>query len=89
MGKVGRGLEFFVVALVEVTQRKASPLAVQPTVCRGAEKAALKERKKKRAKRAKRTKRKPQGRPQGSRNKDQQELKRSPELVRINEWLSA
>ena len=90
-GLVGnvRGLEFFVLALVEVTARKAYPVAVQQTVRSAAEKAELKARKKKRAKRAKKTKSKPRGRPQGSRNKDKQELNLSPELVRINALLTA
>ena len=84
VGKVVRGLEFFVFALVDVTARRAYPLAVQQTVRSAAEKAALAARKKKRAKPTKRTTRKPRGRPPGSRNKDKQELKLSSELLRIN-----
>ena len=84
-----RGLEFFVFALVDVTQRKADPLAVQQTVRSAAEKEALQARKKKRAQQAKKTKSKPRGRPKGSRNKDKNELKLSGELVRINELLAA
>ena len=84
-----RGLEFFVFALVDVTQRKAYPLAVQQTVRSAAEKEALQARKKKRAQQAKKTKSKPRGRPKGSRNKDKNELKLSGELVRINELLAA
>ncbi len=82
-----RGLEFFVLSVVDVTQRKAYPLAVQQTVRSEAEKAAIKERKKKQAKRAKKTKGKPKGRPKGSRNKDKNEVKLSCELLRINELL--
>ncbi|HEX4951578.1 MAG TPA: transposase [Blastocatellia bacterium] len=87
MGQVVKGLEFFVLSLVDVTQRQAYPLAVQQTVRSAAEKQALKERKKPRAKRAKKTKGKPKGRPPGSRNKDKNEVKWSPELLRINELL--
>lgn len=82
-----RGLEFFVLSLVDVTQRKAYPLAVQQTVRSAAEKQAIKERKKTRAKQSKKTKGKPKGRPKGSRNKDKNELKLSCELLRINELL--
>ena len=82
-----KGLEFFVLSLVDVTQRKAYPLAVQQTVRSEAEKAAIKERKKQRAKRPKRTKGKPKGRPKGSRNKDKNEVKLSCELLRINALL--
>ena len=89
MGKVVRGLEFFVFALVDVTTRKAYPLAVQQTVRSAAEKEALAARKKARAKRPKKTKSKPRGRPPGSRNKDKNELKLSRELVRINALLVA
>ena len=74
-------------SLVDVTQRKAYPLAVQQTVHSAAEKAALKERKKKRTKRTKKTKGKPKGRPPGSRNKDKNEVKLSDELLRINALL--
>ena len=84
-----RGLEFFVFALVDVTARKADPLAVQQTVRSAAEKAAIKARKKKRAKRAKKANSPPRGRPPGSRNKDKQELNLSEELVRINGLLVA
>lgn len=73
---------------MDVTQRQAYPLAVQQTVRSAAEKAARQERKKKRAKLPKKTKGKPPGRPPGSRNKDQQELKLSDELVRINTLLT-
>ncbi len=82
-----RGLEFFVLSLVDVTQRKAYPLAVQQTVRSEAEKQAIQERKKKRAQRSKKPKGKPQGRPKGSRNKDKNEVKLSDELVRINALL--
>ncbi len=84
-----RGLEFFVLSLVDVTQRKAYPLAVQQTVRSEAEKAAIKERKKTRTKAPKKPKGKPKGRPKGSRNKDKNEVKLSCELLRINALLAA
>ena len=84
-----RGLEFFVFALVDVTQRQAYPLAVQQTVRSAAEQAAIKARKKKRAAPKKRTPSKPKGRPKGSRNKDKNELHLSDELLRIKELLGS
>ena len=87
VGQVVRGVEFFVLSLVDVTQRKAYPLAVQQTVRSAAEKAAIKERKKPRAKRSKKPQGSPKGRPKGSRNKDKNEVKLSDELLRINALL--
>ena len=84
-----RGLEFFVFALVDVTARQAYPLAVQQTVRRAAEKAALAARKKARAKRPKKTTSPRRGRPPGSCNKDKTALQWSDELVRINALLVA
>jgi putative transposase len=85
---VVNGLEFFVISLVNVTERKAYPLAVKQTVRSEAEKKVLKERKKKRAKKSKRTKTNPKGRKKGSLNKDKNELKLSAELWRINDLLA-
>jgi len=82
------GLEFFVISVVDVAERKAYPLGVKQTVRSEAEKKALKERKKKRAKKSKTTKTKPKGRKKGSLNKDKNELNLSAELLRINELLS-
>jgi putative transposase len=82
------GLEFFVFSLVDVAERRAYPLLVKQTVRSEAEKEALKERRKKRAKKSKTTKGKPKGRKKGSLNKDKNELRLSPELLRINELLS-
>jgi len=82
------GLEFFVISLVNVTERKAYPLAVKQTVRSEAEKKVLKERKKKRAKKSKRTKTNPKGRKKGSLNKDKNKLNLSPELWRINDLLA-
>jgi putative transposase len=86
---VVNGLEFFVFSLVDVAERKAYPLLVKQTVRSEAEKAAIKERKRKRAKKSKTTRSKPKGRRKGSLNKDKNELNLSPELLRINELLSA
>jgi len=85
---VVNGLEFFVISLVNVTERKAYPLAVKQTVRSEAEKKVLKERKKKRAKKSKRTKTNPKGRKKGSLNKDKNKLNLSPELWRINDLLA-
>ncbi len=87
VGQVVRGLEFFVLSLVAVTQRKAYPLAVQQTVRSAAEKEAIKARKKPRAQRSNKPQGKPKGRPKGSRNKDKNEVKLSDELLRINALL--
>ncbi len=76
------------ISLVNVTERKAYPLAVKQTVRSEAEKKVLKERKKKRAKKSKRTKTNPKGRRKGSLNKDKNELNLSPELWRINDLLA-
>ena len=76
------------ISLVNVTERKAYPLAVKQTVRSEAEKKVLKERKKKRAKKSKRTKTNPKGRKKGSLNKDKNKLNLSPELWRINDLLA-
>ncbi len=81
-------MEFFVFSLVDVAERKAYPLLVKQTVRSEAEKEALKERRKKRAKKSKTTKGKPKGRKKGSLNKDKNELRLSPELLRINELVA-
>ncbi len=76
------------ISLVNVTERKAYPLAVKQTVRSEAEKKVLKERKKKRAKKSKRTKTNRKGRRKGSLNKDKNELNLSAELWRINDLLA-
>ena len=88
LGQVVKGLEFFVFSLVDVTRRKAYPLAVKQTVRSEAEKAELKRRKKKRTKKPQNAPKKPRGRHKGSPNKDKNELRLSAELLRINEMLS-
>jgi putative transposase len=76
IGKVVRGLEFFLISLVDVQKRKSYPLAVKQMVRTEAEKEAirkrkLKQKKKKKKKRGQKAKR---GRPPGSRNKDKNEF---------------
>ena len=82
------GLEFFVFSLVNVAERKSYPICAKQTERSEAEKAAIKLRRKKKAKKSKKTKSKPKGRPEGSLNKDKNELNLSAELLRINELLS-
>ncbi len=88
LGQVVKGLEFFVLSLVDATRRKGYPLSVKQTVRSEAEKAAIKRRKKQRAKKPKNAPKKPRGRHKGSLNRDKNELRLSPELLRINEMLS-
>ncbi len=83
-GKVIRGLSFFVLSLVDVTERKSYPLGVAQTIKNEAEKQSLKSRKKRKTKKLKGTK----GRRKGSLNRDKNELRLSPELLRISELLS-
>ena len=87
MSQVVSGLEFFVISLVAVGERKSYPLAVKQTIRCEAEQEALKLRRQKRAKKTKKTKSKPLGRPAGRLNKDKKELNLSPELLRIDELL--
>ncbi len=82
-GKVIRGLSFFVFSLIDTTERKSSPLVVRQMMRSEVEKLLIKERKKKRTKKSKAGK----GRKKGSLNKDKNELKLSPELLRISQLL--
>ncbi len=89
IGKVVRGLEFFVFSLVDVRERKSYPLLVKQTMRTKAEKAASKKRKQKRLKKKKRSgKKAKRGRPKGSRNKDKNKLEMSAELGRISDLLA-
>lgn len=88
LGQVVKGLEFFVFSVVDVTRRKAYPLAVKQTLRSEAEKAEIKRRKKKRTKKPQNAPKKPRGRRPGSLNRDKNELNLSPELLRIHEMLS-
>jgi putative transposase len=83
-GKVIKGLSFFVVSLVDTVERKSYPLGVAQTVKSEAEKQVLKSRKKRKTKASKTT----GGRRKGSLNRDKNELRLSPELLRISELLS-
>ena len=91
LGKVVKGLEFFVISLIDVTNRKSYPVAVKQTIREKAEKAEAPKRKKKvRKKPPKKAERKPsnlKGRPKGVRNKDKMKLELSSELGRIDELL--
>lgn len=89
IGKVVRGLEFFVFSLVDVRERKSYPLAVKQMVRTEAEKAAIKNKKRKQKRvQKKRGKKAKRGRPKGSRNKDKNEFKPSAELKRISDLLA-
>ncbi len=88
VGAVVKGLEFFVISLIDVTRRESYPLAVKQTVRSEAEKAAMGRRKKAKRSRKKKSK-KLSGRPKGVLNKDKTKLNLSSELWRINELLKA
>jgi len=79
-GKVIRGISFFVLSLVDTKERKSYPLMVKQTVKSELEKKPRKSLPKKR--------KGSKGRSQGSRNRDKNELKLSPELLRINQMLT-
>ena len=83
-GKVIRGLSFFVLSVVDTVERKSYPLAVAQTVKSEGEKQTSKSRGKKKTKKPKATK----GRRKGSLNRDKNEIRLSPELLRISELLS-
>jgi DDE superfamily endonuclease len=91
IGKVVRGLEFFVFSLVNVQKRKSYPLAVGQMVRTTEEKAAIKKRKKERLQKKKRRqkggKSAKRGRKKGSKNKDKNKLEMSSELGRISDLL--
>lgn len=90
LGVVVKGLEFFAISLIDVTNGKSYPLGVKQTI---REKAESPKRKKKRLKKKKRSgKNKPanlQGRPSGALNKDKMKLELSSELVRIHKLLQS
>lgn len=90
LGKVVRGLEFFVFSLINVRKRKSSPLLVRQTVRSQTEKAVSKARRAKATgKRKKPTRKKLAGRPKGVPNKDRMKFDPSPELERINQSLTS
>ena len=86
-GKVIQGLGIFVFSLVDITERSAYPLAVKQMARSEEEKKALQERKKRRLKKPRKGSVPALGRPKGSRQRDKNELKLSPELLRISELL--
>jgi len=86
LGKVVNGLEFFVISLIDVTDRQSYPLAVKQTIREKDEKAETGKRQKKTGKKPRKSvKKKPaklRGRPKGVLNKDKLKLELSPELLR-------
>lgn len=90
LGKVVKGLEFFALSLIDVTNRKSYPLSVKQTI---REKEETGKPKKKPFKKKKSSgKKKPanlKGRPKGVLNKDKMKLELSSELVRIHELLQS
>lgn len=90
LGVVVKGLEFFAISLIDVTNRKSYPLAVKQTV---REKEERRKPKKNRVNKKKRSqKKKPsnlQGRPAGVKNKNKMKLELSSELLRIHELLQS
>lgn len=94
LGIAVRGLEFFLISLIDVTERKSYPLGLKQTVREKGEKASgSKKRKKKRGKKKSKTVQKSspklQGRPAGVKNKDKMKLELSSELLRIHELLKS
>jgi len=86
LGVVVKGLEFFVISLIDVTERESYPLAVKQTVRSEVEKEAIKRRKKAKRSPPKKAK-KLAGRPKGVFNKEKTKLDLSDELLRIHELL--
>jgi putative transposase len=81
-------LSFFVVSLVNVSERHSYPVCVEQTVRSEEEKAACKAKKEAKKVNAIGPKCKP-GRPKGSKNKDKLEVILNPELLRIQKMLKA
>jgi hypothetical protein len=83
------GLAFFAFSLINVRQRRSSPIKMEQMVRSEEEKAACKAKAQ-----ARKTKKKPgekrkPGRPKGSKNKDKQQVELNPELKRIQTMLQA
>ncbi|MDQ6660720.1 MAG: transposase [Chloroflexota bacterium] len=74
------GLAFFSIAIIDVTKRRAYPLAVQQVIRSEEEKEQTRKRK---AKQKTTFPQRPRGRPKGSKNKNKADLTLSPELQRI------
>lgn len=86
--KVIPSLSFFVVSLVNVSQRCSYPLCVEQTVRSQEEKTASKVKKEAKKAKSGEPKRK-RGRPKGSKNKKKSEVTLTPELQRIEKMLKA
>lgn len=84
-GRAIKGLGFFVLSLVAVTERQAYPVSVRQVVRSAAEKEAAKRPPQKKPQGKRRRARR--GRPAGSRNRNKEALRLSPELLRISEML--
>lgn len=87
LGKVVKGLEFFVFSMVDVRERKSYPVWVGQTVRSQAEREAARHCRRKAAKRLSKSGKKSRGRKPGSRNRDKNRLELSSELSRLNEML--
>ena len=86
--KVIPSLSFFVLSLVNVSQRRSYPVCVEQTVRSEAEKAACQVKKAAKKVKSSEPKRK-RGRPKGSQNKKKSEVTLSPELQRIQKMIQA
>jgi putative transposase len=74
------GLGFLSIAIIDVTKRRAYPLAVKQVIRTQEEKEPTQKRKPKRKPSAPK---RPRGRPKGSKNKNKTDVRLSPELQRI------
>jgi len=82
-GKAVPSIAVFALSLVDVQERRSSPVMVEQVIRSAEEKAAARARKKQRqAKRKAKVKGKP-GRPKGSKNQDKSQVELNPELIRI------
>jgi putative transposase len=81
-------VSFFVISLVNVSQRCSYPLCVEQTVRSQEEKTASKAKKEAKKVKSSEPKRK-RGRPKGSKNKKKSEVTHNPELVRIHKLVKA
>jgi putative transposase len=86
--KVIPSLSFFVISLVNVSQRRSYPVCVEQTVRSQEEKTASKAKKEAKKVKSSEPKRKA-GRPKGSKNKKKSEVTLTPELQRIEKMLKA
>lgn len=90
LGIAVKGIEFFAISLIDVTNRKSYPVGVKQTIREKGETA--KPKKKQLKKKLRSGKKKPanlRGRPKGALNKDKMKLELSSELLRVNELLQS